>query len=463
MFQSCPLWRLCFFIFMKNKVLTYIQDNQLLLPGESVIAGFSGGADSTALLVILSELKDILKIRLSALHVHHGIRGEAADEDEAFCREFCRERQIEYRVKYVETIPYANEQHMSLEEAARDLRYRAFTEVLQETGADKIVLAHHKNDQAETVLFHMIRGSSLKGLSGMRPERGFYVRPLLCVTREEIRAFLKEQDILWREDETNREDTATRNFLRHRVVPELKQIRRDSVEKIADTADYLREVDEYLGAEARKWISENTLDPEPGTLMEIDRRELSKIPKVLKEYILSEMLRISGLSLKDVTRKHLFDAAALAEKPVGKETELPRGIRFVTTYRGLSLKVKEKKDPARKDKPKELPEMVQEIKKYEKGMKIPDLTYTKWFDCAKINGPVILRQMQAGDRIAVKPGKHKKLTRFFIDEKIPLEERKNIPVIACGSDILWVVGYRMSEDHKISENTQKVLEIRIIS
>ncbi len=452
---------------LKDRVLFTIKEKGWFRAGDKVLAGFSGGADSLFLLLFLHEFKEKLAISVEAVHVHHGIRKDTADRDEAFCRAFCEERGIKLYVCHRNAKDYAEERGLSLEEGAREVRYQAFYEICEKTGTHKIALAHHKNDAAETFLFQLIRGSGLRGLSGIPESRTMtetsggekimILRPLLSLTKEEIKDYLASHGLTWCEDETNEELSASRNRIRHQVIPELEMIRPDAVDKIWDTAEYLAKVDGYLTGQADDWLEKHTLSEEEKSIL-IDRALFQKEDPVLQPYIVMQMLRRKGLSVKDVTREHLMDIRRLSEKDTGKKLDLPGRITVKNTYEGLWAG---KEDPAAGSA--SIPSFIMILTEKEgvNGEKPPNSPYTKWFDYDKILERPELRYRREGDVLAVFPESRKKLNRFFIDEKIPKEEREKIPVVASGHDILWVVGYRMSEAYKITDSTRRILEIRI--
>ncbi len=197
-----------------GKILNFIRKNKMLTGPETVVVGFSGGADSTALLNVLWELKDILGIKLYALHLNHGIRSEAS-EDAEFCCKFCKEREIECRIVSANVPEMAKELKLTEEEAGRKARYEAFNQYAKELGAGYIAVAHHENDVAETLLMNLLRGTGLHGGSSIRPVRDNIIRPLLCVSRSDIEEYLGKRDISFCTDKTNLENTHTRNILRN--------------------------------------------------------------------------------------------------------------------------------------------------------------------------------------------------------------------------------------------------------
>jgi len=462
---------------MIEMISDYAEKKKLFRKGDRILAAVSGGADSTALLVVLQGLRERFGYELAALHVNHSLRGGAADRDEQFVKDLCREKSIPCLSYKVEVRPFAKQNHLSIEEAARILRYRAIEDAAESTGATCIAVAHHKNDQAETVLFQMIRGSGLRGLSGMAPVREAgaefgiknrhlrVIRPLLSVDKDEILQFLRDGNIPWCEDETNALDDASRNILRHKVIPVLTGIRPDAVEKISETAGYLAKVDAYLRQEAADWLFDNRIgayEKEPA-VTEIPAETFRHLNEVLRGVIVREILGGLRVSMKDISRTQIEAIAALSDRQVGKKVILPNGVRAERTYETVRFTVGPEHDPTEEREAEDTPVFRMETREFdcEDPVNFPKSDCTKWFDCDKINTPPELRTRREGDRFSAVPGGHKKLKDVFIDLKIPRGERDAVPIVASGSDVLWIVGHRISEEYKISPETRRVLEITV--
>ena len=204
---------------MRLQVETFMREHHMLEPGSRVVAGVSGGADSLCLLDVLCDMRRDWQLEVSAVHVHHGLRGESADRDEAYVRHFCEERQVFCRVYHEQVDRLAREQGKSVEEAGRDIRYFRLEQWRRQWGGDCIAVAHHRDDQAETVLFQLVRGSGLKGAGGIRPVNGRVIRPLLCVGRREIERYLAKREISWCEDETMQRRTIRETVSDSRFFP----------------------------------------------------------------------------------------------------------------------------------------------------------------------------------------------------------------------------------------------------
>ncbi len=290
---------------MLKKVRDYIMEYRMLQPGERVIVALSGGADSVCLLSVLKELSDQadgLKLELKAVHVHHGLRGGEADRDGAYAGELCRRLGIPFSMVCRDVAGYAKEHGLSTEEAGRVLRYQALQAEGEGWGAAKIALAHHKDDNAETILHHLLRGSALRGLGGMHPVQENRIRPLLCVGREEIEEYLKERGLGWCEDSTNASCEYTRNRIRNLVMPLLKEcVNERAVENILQAGEIVSEADAYLEGVARRvWEEAGRVIYDAGTGGEVPVQVLLPLTvlreqdPVIRTYLYRHMLKLSG-------------------------------------------------------------------------------------------------------------------------------------------------------------------------
>lgn len=233
-----------------QRIFHTIEAYQMIRPGMRVLAAVSGGADSVCLLAALAAFREQIDFSLYVIHVEHGLRGEESLADARYVEELCRSFSVPFFLESVDAAAEARKRHLSVEEAGRALRYEAFDRVAGQVGADRIAVAHNENDQAETVLWNLVRGSGLQGLGGIRPVRGRIIRPLLFLGRPEIEAILLAQGIAWRTDRTNLTCDYTRNRIRLQVLPELtKELNPQAVGHIAEAAHRLQEVQEYISAQ----------------------------------------------------------------------------------------------------------------------------------------------------------------------------------------------------------------------
>lgn len=441
---------------MYRKVREYIKTWQMLGREDKVIAGISGGADSICLLFILLRLKKEIGFDIAAVHIHHGLRGETADRDESFVRCVCRQENVELSVYHEDVRKYAKEHGLTEEEAGRAVRRRRFLEAMKEQGGTLIATAHHKNDNAETVLWNLCRGTGLKGIAGISPKNGVWIRPLLCLERKEIESYLENRGISYCTDETNLEDGYTRNRIRNHVLPFLeKNINEKSVVHIAECAAKLSMIKEYIEAEKAKYIKECTKKGEDEKLS-VMKEEYEQVPCALKEEVMHGIICEAAGRQKDIGEIHVKSMRELMERQVGRRVDLPYGLEAVRCYEGICFRKKEKTEKV-EEKP------VFHMRIFEK--KVESVTfsqknYTKWFDYAIISNTVKIRHRKPGDYIVIdKEGRTQKLKQYFINAKIPRELRDSIWLAADGNEIMWIVGYRQSQAYQITDNTKQILEI----
>ena len=388
------------------EIKRYIEANQLIRPGDGVVVGLSGGPDSVFLLYALHTLEPRMGFTLRAVHVHHGIRGAEADRDEAFSEKLCAKLEIPFQAVHVAAPAYAAQHGLSLEEAARILRYEALEAARQQLGQTRaawIAVAHHLDDQAETVLHNLVRGAGLRGLAGMENRRNHVIRPLLSIKREDILKWLKQYDIPYVTDSTNADPHYTRNRIRSTVLPELREINPEASAHIAHSAALLREADAYFHALALQYVdahatltvapdSANAIDrdahtrpqtavfqnapvtlPEPGAsargtlprppALAEDSAEgateapdeatilrsialpvtaLREYPELVRQYVYSELLRRIGTPQKDWSAVHYRDIDRLIFGPGGAHLDLP--YRMSAEYRKKTLILQENRE-----------------------------------------------------------------------------------------------------------------------
>ena len=459
---------------MLKKVRDYMREHEMTAPGDAVIVALSGGADSVCLLTVLKQLATP-EFLLRAVHVHHGIRGAEADRDEAFAQKLCESLSVPLCVAYCHVPAYAAEHGLSEEEAGRILRYQVLEKEAgkweQELPAGsrvKIALAHHRDDNAETILHHLLRGSGLIGLAGIRPVQGRRIRPLLCVGREEIRAYLEAGHISWCEDSTNQSPDYTRNRIRSQVLPLLKTaVNEQAEEHILQAGQIIGQADAYLRQQAEEIWQEAVCGREED-LAAIPLTAFARQPEILKTYLIRHMLDQLHPGWKDIGSRHFTAIAELAGKPVGSRLDLPGGLMARTGYETLEIVRKTEREVSVKTESgadgeihgrQTVPELHMTVFSRQKDQEIPKNQYTKWFDYDKIKGTLSVRTRRTGDYLILPSGGSKTIARYMIDEKIPKEKREQILLLAEGSHVLWVVGFRISEYYKIEEHTENILQV----
>lgn len=453
---------------MYDKIKNYVQQNKMLEGCRHVVLGLSGGADSVCLAHIMKRLAaETGRFTLSAVHVHHGIRGEEADRDRDFCVDLCERLEIGLREFYYDVPAYARERGITCEEAGRSLRYAAFSAEAEKYGNAKTAVAHHMNDQAETVIFNMCRGSGIRGMRGMLPENNGIIRPLLCCTREEIEEYLSAERADFCTDSTNVEDAYVRNRIRHGVLPFLEEnINTRAVYNIAAMADRMAKAEAYLEAQTDIRYAEAAETVNGGILLK--NLETEDI------YIAGRIIRkaLSGLAsgLKDMGETHVEAVAALINAASGKRADVRQGIKAKRVQNGIFL-WRGTEEEAFTPVKVEVPSVIElrggtesfefSVENRNKEEKISNSICTKYFDYDKIKFGLWLRTREDGDYLTIDSlGHHKKLNQYYIDEKVPEYMRDSRPVLADGSHILWIVGGRISEEYKITDSTKRVLKVR---
>ena len=427
-----------------------LQTENMLQKGQTVAVALSGGRDSVCLLHVLRRLAPQIGIQVAAIHVHHGLRKEA-DADEAFCKKICQEWEIPLQVARVDVPQRVQQTGESVEEAARKLRYAVMEGWVESGKVHRIALAHHQKDQAETVLLHLLRGSGLTGLCGMKAVRLPYLRPLLAVSSEEIEGYMQAHQLPYIEDATNYDTVYRRNKIRHELLPLLQRdYNPEIVKALAQMAEQLQGEEAYLEQQIPEKLSE-----------QLDVKWLLRYPENLQKRILRKWLRQHGL-MQDVQQVHIQQLLDLCTGRTGRRISLPKGL---TAYRSYDILVIHRSVPCRSMQQgfpsfqMEYMSVAQARKQWDSPEQIPALPEEKWLSADLLTQEPVWRTREAGDYIVANGGR-KKLKEFLIDTKVPREERDQLLLLADGSHVLWVVGYRISDAVKITENTQQVLHIR---
>lgn len=309
----------------ERKVERFLKETGMLDGCSGLIAGVSGGADSVFLFYVLLAVRKAEGIPFRVVHVHHGLRGEEADRDADYVKSLCEQEAVPFSLHKRDIRAEAALKKRTVEEAGRYARYEIFEEELKGHPGAKLALAHHKNDVAETVLFNLARGTGLMGLSGIRPVRGSYIRPLLAVTRDEIEESLARRKIPFMTDSTNEEDDAARNRIRHHVLPYMKkELNAQAVSHIADTARMAGEAADFIRSEAVRRSSFYMEEKDGGT--EISVRMTGEETRIMQEEIIRYVVESTVSSLKDISALHIRLILGLFERETGKFLNLPGGL-----------------------------------------------------------------------------------------------------------------------------------------
>ena len=456
-----------------------------------VICGVSGGADSVSLFTVLARHQEMFKIKLHVVHINHMIRGEAADRDQEFVEKLCEDYGVCCKSFRIDVPGLARQKGLTLEEAGRIARYRLFEQERQRYVNEGCVIAvaHNRNDVAETVLFNMARGTGIGGIKGITPKRDVIVRPLLSSDRRDIEAYLDRNNISYCTDCTNEENEYARNRIRNMVLPELCRINNQAVKHIYDMAELALKY-ELMAAELVEsfFVSQNidikkdmvkwTSDHDSKRRYRVDLEALRTQNELVGELAIRQLIGMVSGGLKDVTRQHVREVMKLYDSCTGASITLPGGARAYREYGWLVFATeKALEDPVKealkcdrlsieidmeRDGVYKVPGGVASIRMYDRttDTAIIKKDFTKYLDYDKIEGSLRIRTAQKDDYIVVNTvGSKKKINRFFTDRKVPLEKRENVLLLVADSEVLWVIGDRIGENYKVTDDTKRIFEI----
>ena len=444
---------------MEDEILNLIKEKKLIEPGQTVGVAVSGGIDSMSLLYFLKNYSKELKCRVVAITVDHMLRGERSLGDAIFVKNWCRENDIICYKYSVDVKTMAEKQKLTTEEAARIARYDVFNKLLSEGTVDKIALAHHMSDQAETILLHLLRGSGLNGACGMDFVRDDnFIRPFLNTTKDEIVNYCSINNIEHIEDETNNENKYNRNYLRNVILPALKRRWPTVEQSLVNFGKCCKEDNDFI----LNNISHG------GVIFEDN---LVKIPVLYFHYDSSVINRIIFDALqklgatKDIEKKHIELIRSMFDSENGKKINLPNDLICQKEYDYIALYVKKNEGQNKQvgfsfgsikfdDKRKIIVKKV----KVDGQMQDGEL----YFDFDKLPKDCVFRTRQNGDRFTKFGGGTKSLKNYFIDKKIPSRIRNEVPVLASKNDVLIVLGVEISEKIKVDENTKNKCTIQLV-
>jgi len=470
----------------EKKVAASITPSPLIDSAESVLLAVSGGADSVAMMFAMLRLTQTRAIdaKLIVGHINHKLREQAADADEEFVVRLGKKLGLKVVPRSVDVRACATESNLSIETAARQLRIHALIEIAKENACKSVATGHHKEDNAETMIHRLLRGTGFRGLAGIWPNKSFednvtFLRPLLCVTRARIIEYCRANDLDWREDHTNQDISYTRNYIRHLLLPHLQNACSGSlVAELAQLSQNCRRLHRRVCRNVEKvWpVVVSTSKPDKITLD-------GKIFRAQTQIIQAELVRRTLVALgsgeryfKDLHYRNIF---ALAQGPNGKRIELPGPFLAEAEYDKIIFH--------RAPKPKKVPDpflsaptaleipgrtqfedctlkaTILDAKDCElAGFKAAKDKNVEWFDYDKLAGPVLVRHRQAGDTFWPLGGEGaKKIGKFLTAQKVPHGLRQRLLIIADSEKIIWLAALRASEITKITGQTQRILQLRL--
>lgn len=423
---------------MKDLIIKADEQFALFNKGDTVTVALSGGADSVALLHSLVRLSEHFGITVNAAHLNHSIRGQEADRDQQFAESLCSSLNVKLFCEKIDVPQFAKENHLSLELAARTVRY----EFLQRVAVGKIATAHTASDNLETLIFNLTRGTALKGLCGIPPKRDNIIRPIILCTRNDVEAYCKENSLDYVTDSTNLSDEYSRNKIRHNIIPVLKEINPAVESAAVRTALSVREDTAFLETKAREIMF---------SLCDDDRLLVGgfkDMPKALAKRVIIQYFEIcfSDICLEN---RHINEVLQICLNESGK-VNLPSDLYAVVKNGGLYF---------------------QAVADFNTGFKV-NITKTEnvnnlfandLIDCDKIVGKLVVRTREEGDSIRLfNRGCTKTLKKLFTEYKVPLNIRNTLPVIADDSGVVWVHTIGVSQRCAVNKNTKKAYKIEVL-
>jgi tRNA(Ile)-lysidine synthase len=448
-----------------EKVKATIAKHSMLSGGETVLVGLSGGPDSVCLLSVLNSLKDELDLKLHAVYVDHRLRPDETPHEIEFCRKLCQEMSVPFFTRAIDVRSYAKEEGMNLQEAARELRYRIFDELFHEIKADKIGLGHTADDQMETFFMRFLRGSGPGGLSGIPPVRAKIIRPLIEVERQDIEEFLKVQELHYVVDSSNLKEDYFRNRLRLSLMQEFKKINPRMAQTVSRTMDILREEERYFGIAVTKALMK-LISRKTDLRIELFLTPMESMDKVILRRVLRRAIDETK-GLRGMGFVHIEDIMGMIKegKP-GDRLSLPKGLRVIRNYATLVItsEIPQRLETATLRVPGQA--VMEDIKAVIKAsIEARDEGHgdgkaVAVFDADRTGTTLLVRPREKGDFFYPAGfGKRKKLQDFFVDQKVPRDERDSIPLVLSGNDIVWIAGYRGDERFKVTEGTKRFLKL----
>jgi tRNA(Ile)-lysidine synthase len=466
----------------EQQVLSYIREKNLVSRGEKLVVAVSGGPDSVCLLYILSGLEQELGIELHIAHLNHQLRGAASDADARYVAGLSRRLKIPATIGSSNVWTYRVKHRLTLEEAAREVRYNFLTEVAAEIGAEKAAVGHTADDHVETVLMHLLRGSGTRGLRGLLPISRWtfsgrsltVIRPLMELNRQETVDYCRNRHLQPRMDASNLSLEPLRNRVRHHLLPELRKYNPQITEAILRLARTTADDMDFIEMESRR-IQDKIVRLEKGSII-IDKKVLLALPPALQRQILRSSIEALRGNLKDIEATHIEDIVRALDKPSGKVIGLPFGLSFTIEYDRYVLAPEatslcpfptleseiELKVPGNTDfsgwhvEASVIPPSAVEAMDRDKEAD----GFSACFDLARAGNHLTVRHRLPGDRFQpLGMAQPKKLNVFMIDARIPQLWRGHVPIVSADSQILWVVGWRIDERVKVRPDTRKVLRL----
>ena len=460
---------------LEQRVLRFIQEHHLVSGGEKLLVAVSGGPDSVCLLHILDKLQKELTIRLYVAHLNHQLRGAESEADAGYVSDLAHQLGIPAIIDRRDVKGHQAQQRLSLEEAAREVRYSFLAQVARSIGADRVAVGHTMDDHIETILMHLIRGTGTRGLRGLQPITVWQsgsnsltiVRPLLAVSHQETEDYCHHHQLMPRLDVSNLSLSPLRNRIRHQLLPLLESYNPRVAEALLRTGRITSDDIDFLDKEiVRLW---DEIAQEQERAIFLDKERFDQLPSALQRYLLRASAEKLLGSAKDIETRHIEAMMSALNKPAGKKLNLPGGIIFSIEYNKYLIS----RDPAalspfpilRDEFQLKIPGetllpgwRIEATIVSKEQMSEEDKDFIAYFDLDKTGDKLLVRSRQPGDRFQpLGMSQPKKVNEFMIDAKIPNAWRQQTPIVCSPQQILWVVGWRIDDRAKITDNTNQIL------
>lgn len=456
-----------------NKVINTINENKMISKGDGIIVALSGGPDSICLLHVLHSLKEKYDLTIYAAHVNHMLRGDESDTDEKVCSEYCESLGIKFYSRSVDIEKMASEQGISTEMAGRDARYSFFEELMDKVGAQKVAVAHNQNDQAETVLMRLMRGTGIEGLVGIKPVRDeIFIRPIINVTRAEIEKYCEVNKLPARIDKTNYEPIYSRNKVRLELIPYIeKNFNSDIITTLSRMCELIKRDEEFIQENVTKFFEKVCDISDEKVIIYNDAFNLH--PAVISRIIRKALLIFKG-DINNIQSIHVDNVIKIQKSETGKFTVVPKGILITNVYGNIEI-TRQQKNKSRKLDMNQSVELkigdnyvenlgvifrIRQVSNY-KSMNFKGKENIKYFNCDNVKN-ISVRVRKDGDRFVPFGMKgSKKLKDIFMDLKVPREKRDFVPLLCFDEEISWIVGYKISDKFKVHEGVKNIIEVTV--
>ena len=451
---------------IEQKAIKFIDENHLIEKGDKILVALSGGADSIFLLSFLIKFKKRFGIEIAAFHLNHKLRGKSANADEKFCSDFCKQNKIEFICVKKDVKSYAKKLKLSVEESGREIRYFELNKAADKMGCTKIATAHNASDNVETILLNFMKGAGIKGLSGIPVSRDNIIRPILYITSEEIRQYLKKNQIYFRVDKSNLDSDYERNFIRNEIIPKLKQrLNPQLEEKIGITSKIISGINSFVEKQIEE-INSKAVKSD-GKLVMINLDVISKVDKnLLGVFFKSVIEKTFNL---DLSSENIFSLIDLLKSQTGRLVHLKNSI---AAFKEKNELVIQRVTASKIEKSGYKIKVGQKLRVDGKTISISDVKRKMFkFSSDKsveyISGDGLknifeIRKWKDGDKfqpIGMKGTK--KISDFLSDEKVSSLRKKEQLVLINSGRIVWVIGFRIDERFKVNSTTKRILKLRV--